>query len=309
MNAAALEDIVSLRCPVTGRPLRWNGAAFVEKESGRIYPEIDGIIHLVPEEERSADLGDLKHYDHHPFYYYDLHGDEFHSSVIEDDLKEFAKTIPTDAVICDVGCGGGRVSAYLKNQGFNRTIALDYSTRSLEIVRDQIAVPVVRVNNLSLPFETQSVDVIISTGVIHHTPDPIKALTENCRVLREGGWMYLKVYRYRSYYHGLHFFVGGFMRWLIRRGGISKVFVDKWLFGLYRFVSGVIKRGRTKNDSHLRALFYDYFLNPQTQFLRPDIISATLNKEEMNFTLSQSGRPTNLYLAKKRTEQTTACVG
>jgi hypothetical protein len=99
------------------------------------------------------------------------------------------------------------------------------------------------------------------------------------------------------------------MRWLIQRGGISKVFVEKWLFGLYKLVSAAIKRGRTKNDSHLRALFYDYFLNAQTKFLKPDIISATLNKEEMNFTLSQSGRPTNLYLAKKRTEQTTACVG
>jgi len=300
MNPVALDNLVWLRCPVTRRPLKWNGAAFIEKSSGRIYPKIDGILHLVPEEERSADLGDLKHYDHHPFYYYDLHGDDFHSSVVEDELKEFADLIPTGAVICDIGCGGGRVSAYLKNQGFTGTIALDYSVRSLEIVRDEVGVPVVRVNNLSLPFETKSVDVIISTGVIHHTSDPIKSLTENCRVLREGGLMYLKVYRYRSYYHGLHFFLGGFMRWLIQRGGISKVFVDEWIFGLYKLVSAAIKRGRTKKDSHLRALFYDYFLNPQTKFLRPDIISETLNKEGMDFTLSQSGRPTSLYLVKKQ---------
>ena len=44
--------------------------------------------------------------------------------------------------------------------------------------------------------------------------------------------------------------------------------------------------------------FYDYFLNSQTKILRPDIISATLNEEEMNFTLRQSGRPTSLYLVK-----------
>ena len=300
MNAAILEDIVHLQCPVTGRPLKWNGTAFVEKISGRLYPEIGGIIDLVPEEERLADLGDRNHYDHHPFNYYDLHLDEFRSSAIEDELKDFATAIPTDSIICDIGCGGGRISAYFEHEGFHRTIALDYSMRSLEIVREQVKAPVIRANNLSLPFESRSVDVIISTGVIHHTPDPIKALTENCRVLREAGWMYLKVYRYRSYYHGLHFFLGGFMRFLVQRGGFGKIFVERWMFKLYMEVSMIIKRGRTTNESHLRALFFDYFLNSQTKFLRPDIISATLHKEKMSFTLKKSGRPTNLYLVQKQ---------
>jgi len=64
-----LDNLVRLRRPVTHCPLRWNGAAFIEKASGRIYAKIDEIIYLIPEEERSVDLGDLKHYDHHPFYY------------------------------------------------------------------------------------------------------------------------------------------------------------------------------------------------------------------------------------------------
>ena len=65
------------------------------------------------------------------------------------------------------------------------------------------------------------------------------------------------------------------------------------------------KETRTRSDEStslkrfaLAALSYDYFLNPQTKFLRPDIISATLNEEEINFTLRQSGRPTSLYLVK-----------
>jgi len=184
INPVVLEKLVRLRCPVTHRPLKWNGVAFIEKSSGRIYAKIDKIIYLIPEEERSADLGNLKHYDHHLFYYYDLHGDEFHSSVIEDELKKFAIISPTGAVICDIGCGGGRVSAYL----------------------------------LSKETRTRADD---STSLI-------------------------------------------------------------------RFA--------------LARAFYDYFLNAQTKFLKPDIISTTLNEEEMNFMLRQSGRPTSLYLVKKRTE-------
>tara|TARA_Y100001960_G_scaffold253973_1_gene271646 strand:- start:74 stop:580 length:507 start_codon:yes stop_codon:yes gene_type:complete len=162
----------------------------LKSDRGVSTQEIDEIIYLVPEEERSVDLGNLKHYDHHSFYYYDFHGDEFRSSLMEDGLKKFANISPTDSVICDIGRGGGRVSAYL--------LPKETSTRSDD-----------------------------STS-------------------------------------------------------------------LKRFV--------------LARDFYDYFLNSQTKFLRPDIMSATLNEEEINFTLRQSGRPTSLYLVKKRTEQTKVSV-
>jgi len=295
-------DLVGmLQCPVNGRPLKWTGKVFLEEESGRQYKEVDGVIDLVAKEEKNLDLGDAGHYDHHPFEFFDWTPEQLSGSAIEEELKEFLRKIPDNAVICDVGCGAGRVSAFLEYQGFTRALAFDYSARSLAIVRKHTQLPVIRANNLCLPLKSTSVDVLISTGVIHHTPNPLKALRENCRVLRSGGWMYLKVYRYGSYYHFIHLFIGGFMRFLANRGKVGKALVEKAFFELYKILSRIIKPGRTKKDAHLRALFHDYFLNPQTRFVRPGIIAKVLYSENMRFVLKKTRRPTNLYLIQKCT--------
>jgi SAM-dependent methyltransferase len=291
---------IQLQCPVTHRPLKWNGAAFIEEESGREYRESNGIFHLVKKDKSYEVARDLDHYDRHPFEYFEWEPDELRLSVIEEDFQRFSSSIPRDSVICDIGCGAGRISAYLQHEGFTNTLAVDFSYHSLVIARRNLQRPVIRANNLSLPFRTESIDVLVSSGVIHHTVDPLKALSENCRVLRNGGWMYLKVYRHHSCYHFIHSFIGAPMRLLVKQGSFGKLIVEKWLFGVYKLASKILKRGRTEKDMHLRALFHDYFMNPQTNFLRPDAVAAALHNQDMKFTLKQSSRPTNLYLVQKQ---------
>ena len=95
------------------------------------------------------------------------------------------------------------------------------------------------------------------------------------------------------------------MRFLVNRGEIGKALVEKEFFELYKILSRIIKPGRTKKDAHLRALFHDYFLNPQTRFtIRPDIIAKVLYSENMRFVLKKTQRPTNLYLIQKCTSPT-----
>ena len=215
-----------IRCPVDQMPLVWNGVFFVEPTSGRQYPESGGIIDLVVEEERNDDLGDANHYDKHPFEFIDWTDERWVSDAVEPELKRFLENIPEGALICDIGCGPGRVVAYLGAKGWCRVLALDYSRLSLEIARKNVSFPVIRANNLKLPLESASIDAVISTGVIHHTPNPLKALSENCRALKVGGRMYLKVYRFGSYYHIVHLVVGGLMRALRKNNRIGHVLVD-----------------------------------------------------------------------------------
>ena len=47
---------------------------------------------------------------------------------------------------------------------------------------------------LNLPFENNSFDLVLSWGVIHHTPDPLKALDELVRVLETNGTIVIAVY-------------------------------------------------------------------------------------------------------------------
>lgn len=51
---------------------------------------------------------------------------------------------------------------------------------------------------LDLPLERSSFDLVISTGVLHHTPDPPKGMTEVARVLKRGGTAYISLYCFRA---------------------------------------------------------------------------------------------------------------
>src|SRR5205814_2117072 len=62
----------------------------------------------------------------------------------------------------------------------------------------------------NLPFSDESFDVVFSYGVLHHTPDTVRAYAEAWRVLRKGGELRTMIYHSPSVavinlwlYHGL----------------------------------------------------------------------------------------------------------
>lgn len=54
----------------------------------------------------------------------------------------------------------------------------------------------------SLPFETDSFDLIYSTNVLEHVQDPKKVLSESIRVLRSGGYLQFVIPNYFSFWEG-----------------------------------------------------------------------------------------------------------
>jgi SAM-dependent methyltransferase len=84
--------------------------------------------------------------------------------------------------VLDVGCG---MRPYEKTwfASAQQYVGLDYlSDRSK---------PDVVGSALDLPFPDQSFDTVVSTEVLEHVPDPLRALTEMRRVLKVGGMLVL----------------------------------------------------------------------------------------------------------------------
>jgi len=193
-NPAPKETVEALlRSPRDLRLLhKINGNEF-QTDLGEKFPIIDGIAGLIHEKDREQDLGDKRFYEENPFGVRDWSNLDEVEAGVEKEIKDILAKVPKDALIADVGCGSGRVSNYMSLHGYTNVLSLDYSLNSLRMVEQNSNNYCVEGNNLNLPLASDSFDLVISTGVIHHTPDPKKAFAECCRILKPEGLFFVKM--------------------------------------------------------------------------------------------------------------------
>lgn len=121
-------------------------------------------------------------------------------------------------VVLDYGCGPGHdVVGFGVYSRPKKLIAVDVSPVSLAEAKARTALHGLDVQFLQIdeatnviPVEDGSVDYVHSSGVVHHTPDPVKVLKELKRVLAPGGRMRIMVYNYDSLW--LHLYVAYVLR-------------------------------------------------------------------------------------------------
>ena len=117
----------------------------------------------------------------------ELFGDRFH-------LGALAALAATDRVVGDLGCGTGQVTAAFA-PFVTRVIAVDGSTAMLQAakkrLRDADNVDLRRGELEALPIDDGLLDAATMTLVLHHVPEPSRALREAARVLKVGGRLLL----------------------------------------------------------------------------------------------------------------------
>jgi ubiquinone/menaquinone biosynthesis C-methylase UbiE len=104
--------------------------------------------------------------------------------------------------VLEVGCGTGGDLFRFARAGA-RTIGVDLSRTSLDLVRRRFdlmgrAARVILADAESLPFFDESFDLVYSWGVLHHAPDPARAIAEVHRVLASGGRARVMLYHRHS---------------------------------------------------------------------------------------------------------------
>jgi SAM-dependent methyltransferase len=81
-----------------------------------------------------------------------------------------------------------------------RVASVDLTPRAIELTKAHLEYrnlsADVQVGNAEdLPFADETFDLVVSSGVLHHTPDTSKAFTECFRVLKPGGHAKITLYR------------------------------------------------------------------------------------------------------------------
>lgn len=203
-------------------------------------------------------------YDQHPFDWAVTGAKADIRSVVSPLLVELIESIPDVSVVFDVGCGPGRVLGFLAERRLN-CFGLDRSRVSVGLAAERCRRPCAVADNLQLPIATGSVDVVISDGVIHHTEDPRAAFSENTRILKAGGKMYLGVYKPSGRYPLLYRFPGAW----IRRGVVHS-WSEPLVTALAQFPYFLVHYARSRGQrtwQGARNLFFDYFVTPRVAFL------------------------------------------
>jgi len=90
----------------------------------------------------------------------------------------------------DAGCGTGAGAARLGAKGAV-VFAVDIGIELVRLTRSKSECSASVASLLTLPFQSNSFDVVFSSEVIEHTSDPLAATRELCRVLRPGGHLVL----------------------------------------------------------------------------------------------------------------------
>ena len=150
--------------------------------------------------------------------------------------------------VLDVGCGPGWLAVQYAQAGAHVT-AVDLTPRAVELARKHLdyrgrRATVHEGNAEQLPFADNTFDLVVSSGVLHHTPDTPRAIRECWRVLRPSGTARLTFY-YKGILHSRVVFP--ITRAVMRAGGVKHPGAD-------------LARGAADVDNFIRQ--YDGAENP-----------------------------------------------
>jgi len=190
---------------------------------------------------------------------------------------ELAKTFINDKDdVLDIGCGNGRFFEIVEKKNANYT-GIDNSEKLLKIAKDKYGIKAkfLLANAISLPFENNSFDIVVSFAVLHHIPSKElreKFIKESFRVLKKDGVFVITVWNLwqRKYISKIIKYA------LLKISGFSKLdFKDIYLnFGeqknvryLHAFTKRELKKLLLNNDFKIQKISTPKRKNGQGNFL------------------------------------------
>lgn len=297
----ALKD--ALRTPGGQYKLNEKSPDMFISEDGTEFPVYDGVVCGLPVDERGSDLGDAKFYEENPFGVRDWSNPQEVEAGVEQDLKDLLAKTPKDALVGDIGAGSGRVSNYISLQGFTNVMSIDYALNSIKMVNQNSNNYCVWGNILQLPVATGTFDLAICTGVIHHTPDPERAFSECCRVVKPGGLFYMKVRNLWSPYGVLFHTYGAFLRFFYKIPALKWI-ADLFGFQVYKLTRNVFYSHLPKRPNpELRGKFENLFIKKLITFFTTSQVKKMLSDNNMEIV---TGRKTEIthwqhfYISRKK---------
>jgi SAM-dependent methyltransferase len=195
--------VALLRCPACHGSLAGGGEGLTCRACGAVYPVLDGLVRLrtpAPEDPITARVRAF--YEGNPFPGYDGLDDPG-SLRAKAHVNSFTRLldaqVPFGATVLEVGCGTGQLTNLLA-LAHRTVVGTDLSLASLGLAesfrrRHDIARAGFLQMDLFHPcFAPGSFDLVICTGVLHHTADPRRGLAALAPLVNPGGHLIVGLY-------------------------------------------------------------------------------------------------------------------
>lgn len=132
-----------------------------------------------------ADLFDLFHFEGSSSY---------EKAKVFKDINTIVGNLNENHVCIDVGCGTGFVTS-LELQHFKIVVALDICKRMVRITKKRFGnftgLNLIVCDAENVPLRSETANAISVSSVLHHIPNPSKAISEMSRVLKKDGFLYI----------------------------------------------------------------------------------------------------------------------
>ena len=167
--------------------------------------------------------------------YYNRYAVPYYESTIDLDMSEimqpFLEELPENAEVLDLGCGSGRDSLVLEEQGCLVT-SLDGSEEMCKLAEIYLDRPVLHMLYEEMEFDQVFDGIWACASLVHLTPEEMKGtLKKLLAALKPGGVLYFSTHQgdRRGTYNGRYFcdYTRQVLRDLLEEIGGSKV-IDIW---------------------------------------------------------------------------------
>jgi 2-polyprenyl-3-methyl-5-hydroxy-6-metoxy-1,4-benzoquinol methylase len=170
-----------------------------------VFPIEEGIVRaFVLHEPRAGDVTETikGFYEENPFPNYE--GTEDVGSLLEKSVARgfpemLNRSIRPGATVLEVGCGTGQLGNFLSIAS-RRVLSVDLCWNSLRLgerfrrANSLNNITFAQMNLFRLPLQRERFDVVICTGVLHHTANPQGGFMELASLVTPGGYMLVGLY-------------------------------------------------------------------------------------------------------------------
>ena len=113
-------------------------------------------------------------------------------------INKFKLSNFKDKLVCDVGCGSARSCYLAASEGAKMVVGIDSSKKNIDFNKKKFSklknVKFIVGDNVNLKLKSNSFDVTIGWGVIHHTIAMFGSLNELIRITKKNGKILLLIY-------------------------------------------------------------------------------------------------------------------